>query len=314
MNYLFLLNQVKAESFLNENSNKIFGDNYLIKIKKIKRDKTYNTEGSLNILYNLVVDDKKRSIRVSTSTFLNKEHDYNIMKFFHLNSFNQKPFFTPEPIAYLQNEKILFYENVQGKILADILNDEDTNLDKIFNQCAKLINKVHLLPLPNLPLFNPQYLFEDFKYELITKKIPQAKNLNLVIKKIKDSLLINKAKCFCHGDFNPNNLLILADSICLIDFGITTIFYKEIDLASFLVHLKLLLQKHPSRFNKYRKIFLDAYGDFDKQKLYLLIALIESRLLEISIIFEDTKYDTNFIFECLNDDLKSANIGLENES
>jgi len=311
MNYLFLLDRIKAEDFLNENSDKIFGDNCLVKINKIERDKTYNEEGSLNILYNLIIDNKECLIRVSTSTFLLKEHDYNVMLYLYKNGFNKAPFLVPQPFAYLRKERILFYENIIGQKFADVLKQESAELEQHIKNCAFLAQKIHSLKPPSFELFNPQSLFENFQFQEISKKFPKIKNLNLVVKKIQSSLPRNK-KNFCHGDFNPNNLIIKKDKIYLIDFGNTSIFYKEIDLASFLAHLRLMLGKDQPLFEKLEQTFLSTYGDFDEKILYLLMALIDSRLLEISIVFKNANYDTNFIFECLNDDLERSKINFQN--
>lgn len=312
MNYLFLLDQTKAENFLNKNYDKIFGYNCLVKINKIKRDKTYNEEGSLNILYDLVVDNKKCSIRASTSTFLLKEHDYNVMLYFYKNGFNKAPFLVPQPFAYLKEEKILFYENIVGQKFTDIFKQESAELEQYIKNCAFLAQKIHSLKIPSFELYDPQSLFENFKFQEISKKFPKTKNLNLIVDKIKINLPKEEKKYLCHGDFNPNNLIIQKDKIYLIDFGLTSVFYKEIDLAAFLAHLRLMLGKNQQLFEKLEKTFINSYGDFNERTLYLLMALIDARLLEISIIFDTSDYDSNFIFECLNDDLKKSKISWQN--
>ncbi|MCL5407204.1 MAG: aminoglycoside phosphotransferase family protein [Patescibacteria group bacterium] len=307
MNYLFLTNLTKAENFLNENSDKIFGYNCLVKINKIKRDKTYNEEGSLNLLYDLTINNRERLVRVSTSTFLLKEHDYNVMCYLYENGFNKSPFLVPQPFAYLKKEKILFYENIIGQKFADLFKQESINLEQHVKNCAILVKKVHSLKIPSFDLFDPRSLFEDFKFQEISKKYPKTKNLNLVIRKIQ-SLLPKDKKNFCHGDFNPNNLIIQKNKIYLIDFGLTSAFYKEIDLASFLAHSRVMLEEKQQLFEKLKKVFLSSYGDFDKTTLFLLMILIDIRLLEISIIFSKTGYNSDFILECLNDDLKKSKI------
>lgn len=312
MNYLFLLDQNKAEDFLNIKSKEIFGHKSTIEIKDIKRSKTFNEAEALNVLYSLKVDDYDYQLRVSTSNFLNKSHDYNIMKYLYEHGFNQSPYCIPEPIAFLKEEKILFYKNVDGDILSQFLQDKKLSNDIIENS-AKLARKIHSLPNPPFPVFDPKLLFKDFEYELVARKYPKAKNLNKIIEKIRISLPKEEKK-LCHGDFNPNNLLVQNKNLCLLDFSMTTIFYKELDLASFITHSRLMLQNDKIEFSKLKKIFLSSYKSFNKHTLYLMMALIDSRLLEISIRFQYSNYDTDFLYECLSDDLKQIGLNLENEA
>ena len=67
-------------------------------------------------------------------------------------------------------------------------------------------------------------------------------------------------------------------------------------------------------FEGLKNTFLGSYGDFDEQTLYILMSLIDSRLLEISVKFNNAEYDSEFIWECLQDDLKRANIEVEDET
>jgi aminoglycoside phosphotransferase len=310
MNYLFLLDKNQAEKFLSDKSEQIFGHKEIIKLLAVKRDKTFNEEESLNALYEFKFGGNLIKLRASTSNFLNKEHDFNVMNYFYQNGFNNPPFLVPEPVAYLKAEKILFYKDIEGQTLSDAISQKGS-LEDFVKNCAQIARKIHLLQAPSFPLFEPTLLFQDFKYQLVASKFPKAKNLGKIVEIIKSSLS-DGDKVLCHGDFNPNNILVNKNIVGLIDFAQTTIYYKEIDLASFLTHLRQQLRGNQTYFEKIRQIFLSSYGDYNKKTLGLLMAFIDSRLLEISVRFKTSNYDPGFIFECLNSDLAKVNIKLSN--
>jgi aminoglycoside phosphotransferase (APT) family kinase protein len=314
MNYLFLLDKNQAESFLSDKSELIFGQKKAIRISEIKRSKTFNEEGALNILYKLELDGNLMELRVSTSNFLDKEHDYNAMSYLYKNGFSEGQFVVPEPVAYLKEEKILIYKDVAGSSFVDEFKKQEINVEQTVKACAELVKKIHQLKVPSFGLFNAENLFLNFKFDLIAERFPEAGDLEQAISKIK-GLLNTDSKSFCHGDFNPNNLLIRDGGIALIDFGMTSVFLKEVDLASFIAHLRQeLTNSGQSMFEQLKNVFLTTYGSYEKNNLDLLIALIDARLLEISVIYATSKYDSEYLFSCLEDDLAKLDISMKNET
>ena len=85
------------------------------------RSNTFNPD-ALNGFYNLQINGQQRRVRVSTSTFLLKLHDFNTMNYLYNHGFNQPPFTVPKPIAYLEDEQILFYEDAVGEKLSPIMS------------------------------------------------------------------------------------------------------------------------------------------------------------------------------------------------
>lgn len=309
MEYSYLLDKNQAEKLLNDNAEEIFGTSDSITVKNIKRSKTFNLEGSMNALYDLKVGVKELRVRVSASTFLDKEHDYNAMRYLHENGFDQGDFIVPRPMTYLEKEKILFYENVEGERLADILDLDEAEFERCIKDCAVLARKVHGLALPSASLLDPQMFFDNFDFGMVNHYFPKANNLETIIKKLK-SRLSEPGQSLCHGDLNLNNIIVRENSMCLIDFGMTSIFHKEIDLASFVTSLRLLLEKDEPLFEKLKNVFLVSYGEFDQERYNLLMGLIDARLLELSIAHKGSKINTNFVFTCLKSDLVLAKINL----
>lgn len=300
--YDFLLDKKMAEKFLNNKLGKIFKTR--LSIVEIKRFKTYNLN-NYNILYKIKNDQELFEIRISTSKYMSKTVDYTAMKFFYNHGFSKGNYITPEPLVFLEKDNLLIYKNIEGAKLSDLL--ESYNINELVGNSADLLKKIHLLKDENLKLFNPENWFIHYDYENLIQKFSKAKNLKKIISNIKESLSKEDSKCICHGDFQPNNIIINQEQICLIDFGMTCIFYPEVDLASFLTHLRMLL-KNEVKYINLKKLFLQSYGPYNEKILYLLMSLISCRLFEISITFEKINYDTEFLYQCLIDDLKHAEI------
>lgn len=306
--YNFLLNKITTQNFLNQNSKKIFGHEDTVEIIDIKRSKTYNPE-AYNLLYKISRNNQIEFLRVSGSKIFSKKSDYLVMEYLFKNGFSKGEFLVPKSMAYFDKENLLFYENIPGRLLADLLEDDCT---KAISTCGNLLRKIHSIPIPKFVLFDTNLFFKNFNFKSIISRYPELKDIPKIVDKVKNRLVDNDKKFFCHGDFNPNNILINQNRIYIIDFGLTCIFHKEVDLASFLTHLRLMLKKNnrENNFENLKNIFLSNYGEYDKEKLNLLMALIDIRLLEIAINYKDSGYDENFVNAKLNEDVQNSKINI----
>jgi thiamine kinase-like enzyme len=303
INYDFLTNRNLVEVFLNKNRDRIFGDLEPVKVLSVNRSHTYNHE-AYNVL--LEVERKnKQFIRVSANESLSKAHDFRIMSFFY-QSFKEKPFFCPKPLALLEPENILFYENAEGKKFTDYLDADITELKRVVSLLARLARRVHNLAKPNFKLFDPQQLFLKYDILSLEKEFPELSGeLTGIINQNQALIAAESDFTLCHGDFNPNNFLVDNENIFVIDFDLTCFFHQELDLASFLTHLRMMLAQR-KRLEIYEELevdFLENYGDFDAKKLAALILLLDLRLLEISINYAKSGYDKKFLFETFKKDL-----------
>jgi len=305
--YNFLLDRDKAEEFLNQHSAEIFGNEAKIKINELKRSNTYNPE-AFNILYDLQVGKSQLHMRASTSQVFSKEHDYNVMLYLREHGFSEGDFTIPSALAFLREENLLFYENLRGERLSDFLAKGYLEIESEIKGCAALAKKFHLVEKPTFGLFDSALFFRNFRFNEVNAKFPQAQDLGKIVQEIMCNLP-QANQTFCHGDFNPNNILLDNGKISLIDFGLTTIFHKEVDLASFLTHLRLMLGRESDHFANLKDAFLKEYGAFDEKILQMLMILIDIRLLEISIIFQDAHYDSDFLYNSLQSDLGKLNNG-----
>lgn len=303
----FILNLSQAQDFLNKNANEIFGRNDSIKLINIKQSRTYNPE-AYNLLYKVNYGNQNELLRVSSSKIFSKKHDYLVMKYFYTNGFNNGPYLVPKPLAFFEEANLLFYQNIRGDLLRDVLEEDINSIEYCIEKSSRLLKKIHSLRLPDFALFDTNLFFKNFNFESIVSKYPELKNIGEVIGKIKNHLESQNGKYFCHGDFNPNNIILTKNNIYIIDFGLTCIFHKEIDIASFLVHLKLMLRqvKRDNEFDILKNNFLKNYGGYNERILNLLTTLIDIRLLEIAINYKNSGYDEGFVCSCLIDDLEKS--------
>lgn len=304
------LNLESAQKFLNENIEFIFEKDVNVKLVEIKRSNTYNPE-AFNLLYTTEINGEQKLIRISISLSLDKEHTFKLMDYLYENGFNQKPFFISKPLAYLKDENVLIYENVEGEILKSLLSENSEILrDKII-QSSQLLKKVHSTSLPSFPLFDTGMFFKNFNFESITKSFPILENkIEKIVALIKNKLILSENVVLCHGDFNPNNIIFNNESIFLMDFDLSCSFYKEIDLASFIAHLRLMFNKinRDKDFEILKEIFLQNYGEYNLENLNLFLILIDTRLLEIAINYDKSGYNKTFVYNCLIKDINNSRL------
>ncbi|AKM82452.1 TPA: hypothetical protein DD449_05170 [Candidatus Berkelbacteria bacterium] len=310
-NDFYLLDKENAEKFFQEFCKEIFGKQIIISVLDLKRSHTYNPD-NYNIYYLLKTDGEKKGIRLSTSKVLSKKDDFLVMNFFHKNGFQDGMFIAPKPLAYLEKDNIFIYEDTLGDRLSDSLSKID-NLDSVVEKIALLLKKVHNLSKPEFTAKKSDFIFENFQFQLIENNFPKLEGkLKPLIDQIKEKNLDGHLD-FCHGDFNPNNILLQGEKIVLIDFGSSCFLKKELDMASFLVHLEIMLCKTDKAilFDKLEKTFLNNYGEYDNTNLVSLSIAINLRLLEISLVYPWA--DRNQEFQSYIYNLLEKNISKYNE-
>lgn len=301
-NDYYLLDKAKAQDLFQKYSVEIFGSQSQIHVLDLKRSNTYNPD-NYNIYYLLELDGNQRKIRLSTSRILSKKDDFLLMNYFFKNGFQNSQFIVPKPLAYLEQENIFIYEDVLGHKFSDLLSEID-DLNSRVNSAATLLKNIHGIANPDFELKSSDFIFENYNYQLIEDAYPALRGkLAPLINGIKEKLIVSPLD-FCHGDYNPNNLLFQNDKIVVIDFGSSCFLKKELDLASFLVHLEIMLQKinKASLFTELKKSFLSQYGSYNEDYFQSLSFVINLRLLEIAMVYPWADYNEEtqpFIYNLL---------------
>lgn len=309
-----ILDKNKAEIFLNKKSLAIFGEKQQIKVKAINRSYTYNPD-SYNLQFVIEINKKERRLRLATSLVSKKKSDYQIMRYFYNDGFKGPKFFVPKPLVYFEDDNLLVYEDINSIKLTDLLNQNEDTLRVKISQVAELLMTIHQLPLPSFSIQDGNFFFVNFNQDIMSEYYPTlAQNLPAILNELKSKIDYSDLK-FCHGDFNPNNLLFQDMIIHLIDFGSICYFVPEIDLASFFSHLRLMLNKinRLKIFGELKQNFFQVYRDYNQKNFYLLSLLIDLRLLEIAMIYKWFDYNESqisFLYSVFKQDLSKTTINI----
>lgn len=303
-----------AEKFLNQKRPEIFKGRKNIKLLNIKRSSNVNPN-HYNILYILEVDRKKVSLRFSTSLIDDREPNFLTLKYLYNHGFSRGDILVSKPIAFLKEYNLMIYEDIDGNIFKNELYQDLSILEKRVKLAAVALKKIHAIPNVPFNIWNPDWAYN---IEAISKFYPiLAVEIGEIRRTIWARIMIDRVKCFCHGDYSPDNLIFKENKLYLIDFGSVSISDKEIDLASFTIKTKIILKKigEMEKFPNLRKGFLDTYGVFEEEKYSLYSALFSIRVLDFFIAFPDYENNKKFIpfgYELVKDNLEKIGIRITN--
>lgn len=261
LNLDFLLSKEWVNDFFHKNYEKIFGFKKEFQITRIDRAYAMAPQ-SYNMLYQLQDDEQLYSIRASSSTLVSRSQTYRILKFVYENGFSGKEISVPKPIYYFEDINLMLYQNVTGEVLLYELKKTQEELAPKILLVAKALKKIHQLPKPDFNLDGPKW---EFKIDRIDRYLHEKDKIEKIIAKTNNAL-DGDSVVFCHGDYQPNNLIVGDGKITVIDFGSACLANKELDLASFICQIEtmLLRSENLSIFENLKKIFFENYGNYDK--------------------------------------------------
>ena len=282
----FLLDKSWAESYF---SKRFVG----AKILGLKRSETFNTE-SFNVLYSLETNDGNKMIRLSASTQGERKPTYDILKYIFENDFEIGDVLVPRPIGFDPEINAFMYEDVSGHTFMFDLNRSINWLETKINQIAGGLKKFHDIPRPSSKIWGHEWGEHEWGINRTVMRsfYPRlADNVDNIKKSILAQLAENKKNNLCHGDFQPNNLIFSNEQLYILDFGLACRGDRELDVASFVVQLKIMLRKYGdvSNFPRLSDIFLRSYGEFDTRKVKLYSVLLSLRILDYFMVFPDSE-------------------------
>lgn len=278
----FLLDKEQAQSFLMANVKDIFGIATSLEILELERAYTYNNR-AYNVFYKIKIGDQVKDIRASASLDLPKEKEFKILSFIYNHGFDSGEILVPKPLAFFKDHNLFFYESLPGKTFIFDLKNKDL-LDTKIRFAAKALKKLHNLPKPDFELWNVDNFlnYKDFEGWDLFKFYPNlAKSLNEIVLPLKEKIYQQKSDDFCHGDYQPANLIFFDDKIFILDFGTVCLLDREYDIASFINQLEIMLKRYGdiAIFENLKKEFLTEYGDFNMEKFDLYTAMLHLRIL-----------------------------------
>lgn len=302
----FLLNQDQIEMFLNQNAKKIFGEVCGIKILELKRSKTYNPD-SYNVLYKIKLGNEIKEIRASaTKTLLiDKKTEFKIIQYYYENGFDKGDLLVAKPLAYFDEFNLMFYENIMGSVFINDLNDDLEKLKIKTKDSALALKKIHALKKPDFDLWDSDalFIFKNYEKASLAKYYPELNNkLDNLISNIKEKVDKIKSADYCHGDYQPANIIFSDDKLYIFDFGLTCLLDREYDVATFVNQLRVMIK----RFGKYenfeilKNIFLENYGNYNKEKYEIYSLLLNIRIL-VTFCVTQGKEDNLDYMPLLND-------------
>lgn len=318
----FLLDKEKVEEFINQRSQDLFGSSDHIEITEISRTATYN-KSSFNVLYKVKVGDSVKEIRASASQQISKKANFELLEFIYKNGFDSGKFLIAKPLGYFEDFNVMFYENIQGKpLMVELATSLDELISKI-KLCAQMLKKIHGLPQPEISLWEADNFFEfkDLERGALKNYYPQiAGELDSIVTQIKDKIDHKKITSFCHGDFQPSNLIINQDKIYVLDFDLVSLIDKEYDIANFISQLRIMAKRFGNfeNFKILEKEFLSEYGQYDLEKYNFYEALVNLRILATFCVSQGRENNLEymaFIYKLLKENLNQIGVkSIENES
>lgn len=316
----FLLDKEKISDFLNQNALKIFSQEFNIQVLEIKRSHTYNPD-SYNILYKISLSGQSKEIRASASRIVsnNKEIEFKILKYYFDNGFGSGEFLVTKPLAFFKDLNLMFYENIEGSVFMESLSEDLEKLSSKIKSSAILLKKIHQLPKPSFDLWQTDllFVFQDYEKNALTKYYPKvAEKLDSIINSIKEKADKIKSSDFCHGDFQPANIIFSTGKTYILDFGLNCLLDREYDVAVFISQLRVMLKRYGD-FNNFpilEKLFLETYGSFNEEKYNFYGALVNLRILVTFCISQGKENNLDYmplVYNLLKEDLKNMDITID---
>lgn len=188
-----------------------------------------NLGGMTNKNFLIFINNKKYVLRVSgagTQGMINRENEEeNSKKTTHLNI----------------DSKLVYYDkNTGDKISEYIENGETLNSELARENLKEVANILRKLHSSDVKFNNRFDVFEEIKkYELLAKKLganfyPSYEEIKVKIEKLKEELIKLKPKLVaCHNDAVPENFIISANKLFLIDWEYSGMNDPMWDLASY---------------------------------------------------------------------------------
>ncbi|HLB95351.1 MAG TPA: aminoglycoside phosphotransferase family protein [Patescibacteria group bacterium] len=208
------------------------------------------------LLYEIKVDGTIRKLRVNASGEETRQGAFQVMKFL-ANEFSGPQFFIPKVYFYDSDYNLVAYENVEGEILIDQLNN--LYLVKKISLAAQWLNQFHRVEKLNIDLPGHETFFN---FEALKKFYPKLVDSGAgIIADLKKRISSDFEPKLIHGDYQPNNIIVDKDSITVFDFNDSRFDDPALDLAKFLSQLKVMLFRFADvkDFDNLKDAFLTNY-------------------------------------------------------
>jgi len=246
------------------------------------------------INYQLIDINNKEGVQKSIITKLYKKRTDRSSQVFLLNEqlwnggFNKDNIRIPEPLAYIDEWKMILMEDVAGQLITEQADDvKSVSIIKT----AKALAKFHQTKLDIDAIFSPddEISLLDNWVDLTSLVFPtQQDNLKTAFNQIKIELTAIQyfKPCLVHRDFYEKQVLLAEHKTTIIDFDTTCLSDPAIDIGNYLAHISLLRLQGISTPLNAEEVFLSAYAESLTTDFYKRISIYKrSTLLRLICLY-----------------------------
>lgn len=280
-----LLSESKVRDILSQETNAILQSGEQIVDVDVKPLKTYLDDKSYSVqaLYEATIQDAQKQTRdmkifASAHSSGNKYKDYQIGRYMYAWSkkYPLKTLLVPAVYGYIESRGLFLREYIEGERSKDIMRSKR----KVNRKHAKLVNKglieLHEIKLPStIQGLDGRSNLDDLKNNLKILRSRSHDEFKQVAERYRDitkrlqdlSNAESETEVFCHGDFNPSNIIITENNqVSLIDFGSASLQHPLWDVAAFCSHLLGMedLGMNPKQRTRAGKVFLRQYQSLNE--------------------------------------------------
>lgn len=209
-----------------------------------------------------------RKIRETSETKKSKRKVWEIMNFVYKSSMEARQKSTARPIDFLSRYNMLFYEEVPGTTLAQLIADNNVEeIKKALILAAQWLSRLHRLPVNSRikKAFYPQANGYKILFKKIAKYLPSLKKDLLKAKLLEFTDKIwRKEKVLIHADFYPSNIIVNKNQLFIIDFDKSGLGPGLMDVATLYGCLEFPSSVWELKFNQkqirnFQTLFLRSY-------------------------------------------------------
>lgn len=202
-----------------------------------------------------------------------------------------------QPIAYLEERRLLLQSKAQGAQLLDRIREDDRDLPAMISRAAGWLAELHGTAIAADEFSGEPLIVERCAAELRSELPADAER----IEQIAECLLLHFSRRSAtdsvpsHGDYHPMNVFVAEDGcVTVIDFDTFSRRERASDVAYFLSQSAIMGYLERGSFERSRAVrsrFVDAYSkatgwrtDMRNVGLYMAFAFLQSLHFERSIL------------------------------
>ena len=215
-----------------------------------------------------------KTIRETSEAKKSKRGVWKTMNFIYESPLNNRQKTTARPIEFIAKYNLLFYDEVPGIPLAQLIEENNiAQIKKALVLAAKWLAELHRLPTNNKiqKAFYPQSKGYKILFTKIEKYLPELKKdlIDINLLNFTDEIW-KKEKVLIHADFYPGNIIFDKNRLFVIDFDKAGLGPSLMDIATLYGCLEFPdsiweLKLSQKQINNLQTLFLQTYSQAAKR-------------------------------------------------